>query len=313
MELSAVHSQIVNKNLQHFYIFYGEEAEVQKIYVKQIALTAGLQLVSAETVVDVYNKLKHKSIISKAACYSVFNDTDFTTQEQLWGNIAEVLGDNILILRLISVDKRTKFYNQYKNTIVEFEPLKEAVLKRYIKKEIELSDRNCEKLIEVCESDYSRILLEIDKIKRFESWNTAPNITADDCFQVLLEEGAIYRPPRDVIFDFSDAVLDRSSRMFPLYEECRESGEAVFVMLSVLYNNVRAVLQVQSCDDEKDIMKTTGLTYPQVMSAKKHLKRYSTEELLNFLELIRKVESGIKSGLIDEKYAIDYILLEELC
>ena len=85
---------------------------------------------------------------------------------------AGLLGDNMLIHLLTIVDKRTKFYKAYKDAIIEFERLSDTMLKKYIQKEIKLSERNTERLIDVCEHDYGRILLEIDKIKRYVDANT---------------------------------------------------------------------------------------------------------------------------------------------
>ena len=140
-------------------------------------------------------------------------------------------------------------------------------------------------------------------------------MTYDEAFETLLKDGTIYKPPQDVIFDLVDAILDRSVSMFSLYEESIQSGEAVLVILTVLYNNARALLQVQSCDSrsDKEIMKTTGLTHPQLQGAKKHLKRYTIEELLQLMDYIRKTEKAVKNGAIEEQYAIEYILVEVLC
>ena len=62
---------------------------------------------------------------------------------------------------------RATFYKHYKDEIIDFEPLPDGILKKYIQKEIALSDKSCQKLIDICEHDYGRILLEIDKIKRY--------------------------------------------------------------------------------------------------------------------------------------------------
>lgn len=79
------------------------------------------------------------------------------------------------------------------------------------------------------------------------------------------------------------------------------------VMLSVLYNNAKAVLQVQSYDGN-NLSKATGLTGWQIKNAKPHVNKYSDEELIELLRLIQKCESGIKTGQIEEQFVIEYIL-----
>ena len=172
---------------------------------------------------------------------------------------------------------------------------------KYIAKEIELSNKEVDTLIKVCDSDYGRILLEIDKIKR-----------SGQTLQELLDNGTIAVPPYDAIFDFVDAVLKRKvSWAFDLLEQCYEVGEATMVMLSVLFSNAKQVLQVQACDS-KDIAGTTGLTAWQVKNAKEKCGHYSIGELVYMLKLIQRVEKGIKTGQIEEDNAMEYILVNVL-
>ena len=215
---------------------------------------SGKELKYVDGVAGIYSKLQLSSLVSKSYIYVVRDDRELMQNEKLQSQLDNVLKNNILVLLLTAVDKRLKFYKQYKDTIIEFEPLKPVILRKYIQKEIDLSDKNCDKLMEVCEYDYGRCLLEVDKIKCFDHEAT------NSAFEHLLKCGVIYQPPRDAIFDFVDAVLDAKVNLsYNLYEQCLAVGEAVMVMISVLYNNARAVLQVQSCNSS-DISKVTGLT-----------------------------------------------------
>lgn len=168
MNLSMIKNQIRTKQIDDYYIFTGSEWMVQKIYIQQIAKVVEAEISYIDSIADIYNKLKNKSFISKSVCYVVRDDKELMQNEKLQKQIdAGLIGQNVLIHVLTSADKRTKYYKIYKDKVVEFEPLTESILRKYIKKEIELSDKNCDKLIAVCEADYGRILLEIDKIKRY--------------------------------------------------------------------------------------------------------------------------------------------------
>lgn len=167
MEITEVKNDIRNKTFKPFYIFAGEEWRVQRIYIDQISTVSGKELRYIDSITDIYGKLKTNSFAQRSYVYVVRDDKDLMTNEKVQSTIADVLKDNILLLLLTTVDKRLKFYKTYKDAIVEFEALKPAILKKYIQKEISLSDKNCEKLMEVCEYDYGRCLLEIDKIKRY--------------------------------------------------------------------------------------------------------------------------------------------------
>lgn len=312
MDVSTLKHAIQTGNLSNYYIFSGPEWAVQKIYIDQIGKVTGLTKTYIDNTADILPRLGNKSAIVKSSCYIVLDDTEFCQNEKLQESIISRLGSNTLILVLSTLDKRSKFYKQHQNDIIMFEPLPDFTLKKYIQRLINLSDRSCDILIDVCEHDYGRILLEIDKINRFQSWNTAPNITADDCFKVLLEEGAIYEPPYDAIFDFVGAVLDRKAgRAFELLQQARDCGEATLVLLSVLYDNAKAVLQVQSYAGN-NLAKATGLSGWQIMNAKKHLGKYAIHELVDMLKYICWCEQSIKSGRIDEKFVMESVLVHVL-
>lgn len=309
MDVATLKAKIKSKQLPSYLIFSGDEWKVQQIYINQISKVTGKETVRIDSVASIYGKLRNKSFVQLPVIYIVRDDKELMTSEKLQQQISSgLLGDNILIHLLTNVDKRTKFYKAYKDAIIEFETLSDVVLKKYILKEIKLSERNIQRLIDICEHDYGRILLEIDKIRRFESWNTAPNITADDCFKVLLEEGTIHQPAHDAIFDLVDSILDRKvNRTFDLLRQSYEVGEATMVMLSVLYTNAKAVLQVQTYRGN-DIGKATGLTSWQTINAKKHLNRYSESELIYIVRLVQKIECGIKTGRMEDEFAMQYLL-----
>ena len=93
----------------------------------------------------------------------------------------------------------------------------------------------------------------------------------NSAFQDLLKDGTIYQPPYDAIFDLVAAILDRKvNKAFDLLQQSYAVGEATMVMLSVLYNNAKAVLQVQSYKGD-NLSKATGLTGWQIKNAKPHV------------------------------------------
>lgn len=318
MEVATLKAKIKSKQLPQYLIFAGEEWKVQEIYINQIAKVTGKEIRRVDSVSNIYRLLNNTSFFKKAYIYIVRDDKELMQNEKLQNQLVDVLADNMLIHTLTHVDKRTKYYKRYKDTIVEFNALPDALLKRYIQKEIKLSDRNCGLLIDICEHDYGRILLEIDKIKRYVStdlplFGHGKNSTEEDCcFEMLLKDGTIYEPPYDAIFDLVDAILDRKVNLsFDLLQQSYDIGEATLVMLSVLYNNAKAVLQVQTYDGN-NMSKATGLSGFQIKNAKKHVGKYSEKELNYIVRLIQKVESGIKTGRIEEPFAMQYLLVRIL-
>lgn len=306
MDVATLNAKIRAKQLPSYLIFSGDEWKVQQIYIAQIAKVTGLEICRIDSVSDIYGQLKNRSFIKSPYIYIVRDDKELLNNEKLQQQIESgLLGENRLIHLLTSVDKRTKFYKSYSASIIVFERLSDTLLKKYTLKEINLSERNIERLIEVCEHDYGRILLEIDKIKRFDHEMT---IGKDNAFEELLKTGTIYQPPYDAIFDLVDAILDRKVNLaFDLLQQAYEVGELTMVMLSVLYNNAKDVLQVQSYEGN-NLTQATGLNSWKIHNAKKHLHKYTNSELIYIVQLVQKIESGIKTGRMEEEFAMQYLL-----
>lgn len=312
MTLLDVKHQIKSRELLPCYIFTGEEIGIMSIYIKKIAEVANAQLMYADTVSSIVQTNAGSSILNKRKVYVIHDDTDFLKEEKVWDRFinGEALKNNILILAFYTLDKRSKFYKMYSNTIVEFTRLNSSILSVYLKREIALSDSNIEKLIEVCDNDYSRMFLEADKIKQYACFGEEHgyDVTYDEAFRDLLSDGTIRQKPYDAIFDFVDAVLRHQvRRAYTLLENCTAIGEHPLALLSVLYTNAKQVLQVQSCGDG-DIAHSTGLTPWQIKVAKSKAGTYRNGDLVWLIRTIQSVESGIKSGKIDEDIAVDYVL-----
>ena len=319
MDVSALKAKIKSKQIPHYLIFTGPEWKVQQIYIEQIAKATNSEIVRIDSIKNVFSSLRSKAFLSVSKLFLVRDDTELLQADlNVIQSILDALQSNLLIHVLTTVDKRKKYYKDNKERIIEFEPLPDAMLKKYIKKEINLSDKNCGILIDICEHDYGRILLEIDKIKRYSLGldsvpvDTLEQSRYDKMFIELVRDGTIHEPPYDAIFDLVDAILDRKPKTaFALLRESYDSGEATMVMLTVLWNNAKALLQTQAYEG-KDLVKSSGLTGWQIKNAKKHLGKYSVSELLKMLQLIQQTEIGIKQGKIEDSFAMEYLLCQIL-
>lgn len=323
MNLTQIKSNIQHKEISPVYVFTGEEIGVMNIYIEQIAKALNQQVYRADAFREVIGPIRRKSAISTSYVYVIRDDKEVLENERIWEylNVDElpfeaapansIFGSNVVIFAFTNIDKRTKFYKQHKDLICEFLPLDAAILTKYIKKSIELSDKNCQTLIEACQNNYNRIMLEVDKIKCWRAEyikDKQEPIPYDGAFLKMINNGVIHTPARDAIFMWNDAVMSKKkAQSFKLMQECFDSGEAVLPMLTVLYNNVKQTLQLQTCEG-KDVSKSTGLTGWQIQCAKKFAGIYSTSELLKAMETIREAEIGIKTGKMEEEMAVPYVM-----
>lgn len=308
MTIQELQKQIINKQFNNLYVFLGEEIAVQKIYINKIQELTNLELTYIEDIKSIYNKLQSNNILNIKHLYVVIDDIDLVKQEKIWSDLESKTNGNIIILKYNNLDKRSKFYKQFSSKLVEFEKLSDIVLTKYIQKELTLNTNNCKKLIDICNSNYNQILLEIDKIKNYDNFFD----NDDYLFTELDNKGAFHKEISDITFDFIEKVLKRDIKaVYELRKKLIQIGESNIKLLSLLYTNFKTVLLIQSCKSN-DICKTTGLQYYQVKYNQDKLNYYSIGELVYCIKLLQYIESNIKQGLLDEAISIDYFLINVL-
>lgn len=321
MKLPDLQKQIVSKNIDRVLLLFGEEVAIMDIYLDKIYKATGGDVFRFDTVKEAYAKMVQKRITTgNSRVFVVRDDKDFLKADKEWGKVfkAAESGADYLIVIYSSMDRRSKFYKQNQEKLCEFEKLSSTMLAGYIDKLLPgMSASEKEQFAQVCECNYSRILLEADKVKHYahalddKSGIEALSIDYGMCFQKLLKMGVIYQPIGDITFLFTDAILTRNKKDTAKYLlQAKAIGESEILTLSVLYNGFKQILMVQGLGrDQSEPSKRTGLTPWQVKMAKEKQGHYSIPELINALKVIRFVEKGIKTGAIDADVAVEYVIV----
>lgn len=305
MELIDLAKQLKEKSLDNFYIFTGPEVAIMDVYLDRIAKTSGLIRVRADSVACFVSRLKLRNALSRSVIYVVRDDSDFMKAENDWRKVIEMIGSNKIILLYSSIDKRSKFYKQLKDRIISFDYLTTSQLSKYILKDLDLSKQQSVFLAECCENDYSRILLEIDKIKHYAA---AKNLADSEAFEELCEKGGVFQPIGDITFDFVDAVLLRNTpRVLKLSEQLKQIQESPLLTLSTLYTGFRNAFLVASTDHPTQ--ESTGLTGWQIKTVRDKTGYYDIDEYLQALDLIHQTEKKVKMGLLDPEIAVDTVIV----
>lgn len=317
MKLHELQKQIVSKELDKVYVFTGEEIGIMDIYLDKIYSVAGCDVVRMDSVQEAYAKMTQRRISGAPRCFVVRDDKEFLKQDKIWGTVFSLANKSpdYLILVYSSMDKRSKFYKQNTEMLTEFEKLSADMLSKYISKELPgIKDRDSCKLAEICECNYSRILLECDKIRQYIAAvkrHTGQSMDYGAALTLLVESGVIFQPIGDITFKFTDAILTRNYKDASRYlREARQKQEPEIMVLSILYNGFKQILMVQGLGrDQSEPVKRTGLTPWQVKMAKEKQGHYSISELIEALKIVRFVEKGIKTGQIDADVSLEYVIV----
>ena len=315
MTIIDLKDQIIKNNLSNFYIFTGTEIGIINIYLQQMSNKLGLPITRADSILSIYGKCQGGSLFGDSTgFYVIRDDKDFMKQEQLFDTIKTSIRKNVIVLLYDKIDSRLKFGKHFKDDIVAFEKLTPNVLKSYIKKEIPLSDKNIETLMDICCGSYDMCMLEVDKISQFviSGEIRGYDMTYDEAFTDLLECGVIYQPEETDVFKFTDAVCIRNKRLaFELEQVLMANNNSSINILGTLYNSMKSVMLIQVCES-KNISEVTGLDNRLIYFNKKYVGKYSSGELVKAIKLISKVIEGVKNGWIDDVYATKYVLVNIL-
>lgn len=307
MTLFELQKNIKQQNLPNFLIFTGTEYAIIELYLDMIAKRGNLEKISLSTASQIVQKQKIVSIIKSNCLYVCRYDFDFLKKEKDWSYINKSVGNNILILVYTNLDKRGKFYKQFENNIVDFGEQSEDTIKLMLKPKTTLSNESLNRLILGCGKNYSKCILEIDKINILSN---IKNITHEQAYNILLKDGTIHEELESKLPEFTNAVLMKNLQCYQLYNALQKSGESNIVILSWLYNAVRNQLSVQTV--QKANTESTGLNYFFIKECLDRKGYYTVSELLNFLKIIKFCEQGLKNGLLEESILIDYILVNVL-
>lgn len=314
MTVQEFQKQIRSGDIDRVIILYGEEVAVMDEYLSHLYKAVNVRPTLLDKVSDAYQRLVQRKMTAGSRVIVVRDDMEFFKADKQWGKVfsAAENSSDYLVLIYSKMDKRSKFYKQNQERLCEFQKLNSSILATYVARLIPgMRESDCLEFAETCECDYSRIKLEADKVNHYHA------VRGGDpgrCALELIQSGVIYKPIGDITFQFTDAILTRNVRSsFEYLLKAKAVNEPSILTLSVLYNGFKQILMVQGLGrDQSEPVKRTGLTPWQVKMAKEKQGHYSLDELVNALKLIRFVEKGIKTGLIDDDVAVEYVMVNIL-
>lgn len=310
MELVDLMKRISSNDIPHFLILFGEEQTILNIYLTHILEITNAKRISADSVSYVMQNINKKRFDKSVRLYVVQDDMAFLRAEDSWETVRDTPTKDYIILRYHSLDKRSAFVKKNQQNLVEFARLSKEVLQTYISKDLpDLSEKNSSKLVEYCNYDYGRILMEIDKIKQYSSVRT--DLTIDSCFVQLDKQGLFHKEIGDITFELTNAILGGyPETVIQKLDEAKRKGEPAMMIVSILYNGFRNLLAYQGLGSNKQgAMERTGMTKGELYGCTKNVGGYSIAEVKRNMLKCQEMEAGIKMGTIDEDIALEYAVL----
>jgi len=190
-----------------------------------------------------------------------------------------------------------------KATIEEFELLKEDELRKWVKEEITknggtISLKALDLLIEYIGSDLWRQHNEISKLIAYRDKEEITEKDVNLLINIQAETN---------IFSTVDALADKNKeKAIKLIKKHLDKGESVFGLLAMVAYQFKSMLIVKTAEDYRK----TSLNPFVARKAFYQSEKFSFEDLKRIYGKILEIDSGIKTGKIDESIAIETLILE---
>lgn len=293
--LLDLQTQIREGSLLPFYIFTGEEIELQNIYLKQMG-----DVIRVDRVADIYNKITSKLISGKFAVYVVRDDMDFIKSEKTWGSISDRIRNAVLVIQVTTPNKCKKFIKELNDCVVEFNHMTTKQLLNVVNMDCSVSNKQY--FIEACNNDLNTINNYLDIFKR---------AGIKELNKKIVDE---YIPTKEdvTVFQLADAVMRKDEQLtFKLLDQLLEDKNNVMGIIYAIYSQLHKCVLVEGYRGEKNISKVTGIN-SWICNNILRDNRIEPSKLLTALRLVQKYDKGIKTGKYDGVIACYSLIVEIL-
>lgn len=293
--LLDLQTQIREGSLLPFYIFTGEEIELQNIYLKQMG-----NVIRVDRVADIYNKITSKLISGKFAVYVVRDDMDFIKSEKTWGSMSDRIRNAVLVIQVTTPNKCKKFIKELNDCVVEFNHMTTKQLLNVVNMDCSVSNKQY--FIEACNNDLNTINNYLDIFKR---------AGIKELNKKIVDE---YIPTKEdvTVFQLADAVMRKDEQLtFRLLDQLLEDKNNVMGIIYAIYSQLHKCVLVEGYRGEKNISKVTGIN-SWICNNILRDNRIEPSKLLTALRLVQKYDKGIKTGKYDGVMACYSLIVEIL-
>ncbi len=308
------------------YVLYGEnEIEIDK-YIKKLQKENNIETTvtynyKETTITDVLEECSYTDLFGNNKLV-VLSDSDFLTgkstleDDNLNKYIENPNPNIILIFKVVTdkLDERKKLVKlvKTKSKVLEFPLLNEKTINAYITNYFKENNYkiNNESIMEI----KSRLLpnpkvvdSELEKLLLYKINEKEINIT--DVKKVITK----YEETN--IFKLVDAVIKKDKKnIFTLYKKLKEEKEEPVILLTLLANNFRLILQVQILIEkgyDKYKIASTLKEHPyRIELSINNSFNIEREELKRIIKKLGKIDYNIKTGYIDKYKSLEEFFLE---
>mgnify|MGYP004606572617 FL=1 len=299
VDLRNLQQQIQKGSLLPFYVFIGDEIELQNIYLHQMGNVERI-----DSVATIYKKITSRMLCNvEAKIYVVRDDLDFVKNEKIYSTIKDKIKVGTLVLQLTNISKCKKFINHMDDCVVEFNHMTTGQLINALAGQISGSQGVLKYFIESCNNDYNTIQNYIDIFHRLGYLSVTKQ---------LVDE-FIKRPSTSTVFDLADALMRLDSQQcYKLLDELLQDSNNAIGIIYAIYAQLHKCVLVEGYRGQDNIAQKTGIN-GWVCNNILRDNKIKPARLLTALRIIQKYDKGIKTGRYEPVYACYCLVTEILC
>lgn len=326
--MNKLKEELKNGKLQNIYLLYGEEEYLKKVYEKKItdkAVSSDMRNMNF----DIFDgkDFNSQKIIDAAQTAPFFNDFRLIEvknselfvkgrkdeSEKIAEFIEKIPDSTILLFIESKVDKRSKIFKtveKYGKTAY-FQPLSENEIIKWIKKIFLDSGKNISNsdivyFLRTVGSDMETIFAESEKLISYCDSESISASHIDNICIKSVESG---------IFDLVAAIGNKNSaRAIEIYLNLIAAKQAPLMILTMIARQFRLLLQTKYLSEKgmysEEIAKTLGARNFIIKECLLQSKNFKKRFLLSAVNECLKTDIDIKTGIMDEKIAVEILIVK---
>lgn len=309
-KLEDLKTEIMNNQINNFYVFFGDDYGIRKHYINKIS--ESFKKVSyLNTCEDVFAILKSKNLFNIKQLLVVYDDLDFAKSSQT--NIQSLISkltDYTCILIYDSSFTSSTLYKMFGDYITEFQAVQTGIAKEFIQDEISLIDTDVEELAYNCDNLYNNILLETDKVK---AYSLAKNLSQQNAYETLYSKNQLIKKPDE--FDsnlFMNAVLtgDYTNLAYLVSVAEMDTTKFLFTIMSMFFDFIiSGIIKKYGYKEGSTKAYNYGLYWGRIKELRDLDIIYDDEGLFERAYQVARIDELIKSGKLSKDDVVDYFIV----
>lgn len=311
---------LIKGELEHLYVFTGEENLIRRIYYQKIGEIYG-NLKFIEDVGNLYKELEKKPLFSIKTAYVVYNDLDFLKQkEKVYNRLLKLIGNNIVILVYDDINEKSDFYKVLEPYITVFNKVAPDIAVKYVNKLScgKIGPELCNKIAYNCNYSYNNIVEEINKYNWFVKQE---ELDAEINGQENYKDHAIDALTYAMIFidrkeiptakEFANAFVLRNQKQLAEYLKIiKDNSLSILAYLPELYSTISILLflKVYGKWNGGSAAYNAGEYWGRIKELRDFNIIYSKDDLLDIRYLVNDLDIKVRSGQMKAEHAWEWLI-----